>query len=206
MTTNNITPINTVLDRASVTALKPQPMRYSEPTRAKCLKETLLSLTNMRLLTDPSPQVYQTWTDGLADLPEAAIRFGLERARDFTGFFTLPAFRELCKVSPQVLGLASAKHAYMEACNKDLPWERQTWSHPAVYYAARETGRFELHSFTEREAFPLFKANYEIMCSRVLNGEQLTMPLNRMLPESVPNPTSPEVAKTRLAAIRELIP
>jgi hypothetical protein len=159
----------------------------------------------MRLLTDPSPEVYKTWTEGLADLPDVAIRFGLEQAKDFTGFFTLPAFRELCRVSPQALGLPSAKHAYIEACNKSLPWERQTWSHPAVFYAARETGRFELHSFTEREAFPLFKANYEIMCNRVMAGDEMTLNVKKMLPESVPAPLSLEENKARARALMESI-
>jgi hypothetical protein len=87
-----------------------------------------------------------------------------------------------------------------------LPWERQQWSHPAVYHAARETGRFELHSFTEREAFPLFQANYELMCGRVMNGENLSMPVAKMLPASVPNPTPINEARSRLAAIKDLIP
>jgi hypothetical protein len=151
-------------------------------------------------------EVFKQWRHDLSDLPAGAIRIGLERAKDFTDFFNIAAFRELCKASPQDLGLPTAKQAYIEACNKALPWERQKWSHAAVYHAARETGRFELHSFTEREAFPLFQANYEVMCGRVMSGAELNMPLVRMLPESVPNPTPINEARSRLSAIKDLIP
>jgi hypothetical protein len=175
--------------------------------RTRFLKETLLELTRMNLLTNSNPEalskIYQTWAAGLDDLPDAAIRFGLSRAKDCTDFFSLPVFRELCRVTAEDLGLLGPKQAYIEACNKPLPWERQTWSSPAVYRAAVETGRFQLHTMTERECFPLFKANYETMCDRVMNGENLEVPVRKMLPESVPNPTPPEVAKAHLSKFKE---
>jgi hypothetical protein len=161
----------------------------------------------MKLLTDSNPEtlgkIYQTWAAGLDDLPDQAIRMGMIRAKDFTDFFSLPAFRELCRVTAEDLGLLGPKQAYIEACNKPLPWERQTWSSPAVYRAAVETGRFQLHTMTERECYPLFKANYETMCDRVMNGETLDVPVRKMLPESVPNPTPHEVAKAHLSKFKE---
>jgi hypothetical protein len=163
----------------------------------------------MKLLTESSPEslgkTYQTWAACLDDLPDAAIRMGMIRVRDFTGWLSVSTFRELCKVTAEDMGLASAKQAYIEACNKQMPWERQTWSSAAVYRAAVETGRFQLHTLTERECFPLFKANYEQMCDRVMNGENLDVPVRKMLAESVPNPTSPEVAKAHLSKLKGLL-
>lgn len=163
----------------------------------------------MKLLTDPNPdvlaQIYRTWAASLDDLPDVAIRMGMIRVRDFTGWLSVPTFRELCKVTAEDLGLSSAKNAYIEACNKQMPWERQSWSSAAVYRAAVETGRFQLHTLTEKECFPLFKANYETMCSRVMNGETLDVPVRKMLPESVPNPTPPEVAKAHLSRFKEML-
>jgi hypothetical protein len=173
------------------------------------LKGALTELTRMKLLTDPNPdvlaQIYRTWAAGLDDLPDQAIRMGLIRVKDFTDWLSLPAFRELCRVTPEDMGLKTAKAAYIEACNMPLPWERGNWSHGAVYHAARETGRFQLHTMTEKECFPLFKNNYETMCNRVMNGEVLDRPVQKALPESVPNPTPPEVAKVRLAALKGLL-
>lgn len=141
----------------------------------------------------------------MADLSEMQLNKGMERAKDFTDFFTFPAFRELCRITPDDMGLKTAKAAYIEACNMPVPWSHGNWSSAAVYRAALETGQFELHSGTEREIFPLFKLNYEKMCARVLAGENLDKPVQKALPETVPNPTPPGVAKTRLAALKNLI-
>jgi hypothetical protein len=141
----------------------------------------------------------------MADLSEMQLNTGMARAKDFTDFFTFPAFRELCRVTAEDLGLKNAKAAYIEACNMPLPWERGSWSSGAVFHTARETGRFELHTLTERECFPLFATNYETMCARVLAGEKLDRPVQKALPETVPNPTTPEVAKVRLAALKGML-
>lgn len=148
---------------------------------------------------------YRVFERDMMDLSEAEIRYGVEMAKDFTDFFTFPAFRQSCKLTPEHYGLKGARQAYIEACNMPLPWERGNWSHGAVYHAARETGRFELHTLTERECFPLFKANYETMCNRVMNGEVLDRPVQKALPETVPNPTPPEEAKKHLSRLKGML-
>ncbi len=163
----------------------------------------------MNLLTNSNPEslgkIYQTWAAGLDDLPDHAIQFGLSRAKDCTDYFSLPVFREMCKISAEDLGLKSANAAYIEACNMPLPWSHGNWSSAAVYHAAKETGTFELHNLTERECFPLFKSNYEAMCNRVMAGEQLDTPVQKALPETVPNPTSREEAKKHLSRLKEML-
>lgn len=163
-------------------------------------------LLSRRLVNSPvGSDAYKVFEADTADLSEAQLRHGMEAAKDFTGFFTFPTFRELCRPDAKALGLPEAKQAYIEACNKPLPWERQKWTHAAVYLAAREAGRFELHTLTERDAFPLFRANYETMCKRVMNGDNLEVPVQRMLPESVPQPVSREEGKARCAALKEML-
>jgi hypothetical protein len=204
--------INDSLDkaRANLTVLH-KPTGTTSPDlsakRRMLLANVWQVLLSRRLVTDPvGSDAYKVFERDMADLSDAQIRAGMDRAKDFTGFFTFPAFRELCHVKPEDLGLPNAKQAYIEACNKPLPWERQKWSHAAVFHAARETGRFELHSFTESQFFPLFRANYEAMCKRAMEGESLDMPVARMLPERVPQPVSKEEAKRRCASILESIP
>jgi hypothetical protein len=202
--------VTSILDRYKTKPLQQQTTHLDRtPERTQFLKGVLTELTRMKLLTDSNPEtlgkIYQTWAAGLDDLPDHAIRMGMIRAKDFTDYFSLPAFRELCRVTPEDMGLKTAKAAYIEACNMPLPWERGNWSSGAVYAAARETGRHELHTSTEREIFPLFKSNYETMCARVLSGEALDRPVQKALPETVPNPTSPEVAKVRLAALKGML-
>ncbi len=163
-------------------------------------------LLSRRLVSAPIGSIeYRTFESDMSDLSETQLNTGMERAKDFTDFFTFPAFRELCRVSAEDLGLLSTKQAYIEACNKQIPWERQEWSSAAVYRAAVETGRFQLHTLTERECFPLFKVNYETMCDRLMNGEVLDVPVRKMLPESVPNPTPPDVAKAHLSRLKGML-
>jgi len=159
----------------------------------------------MGLMNKPTPELLQTWAAGLSDLSEGQIRMGLVNAKDFREYFNLPAFRDLCKVSPQALGLPEAKLAYIEACQKATPWERQGWSHAAVYAAARETGRFELHSLTEKEAFPLFKLNYEKMIERVVNGEDLNLPTQKVIAEKIPQFLTPDQNKERIEKLKAML-
>ncbi len=148
---------------------------------------------------------HRTFESDMSDLSEMELNTGMERSKDFTDYFTTPAFRELCRVTPNDLGLKQAKAAYIEACNMPLPWSHGNWSSAAVYHAAKETGTFELHNLTERECFPLFKSNYETMCARVMAGEQLDTPVQKALPETVPNPTSPEEAKKHLSRLKGML-
>ncbi len=145
------------------------------------------------------------WSDGLSDLPVPALRMGMHKVKNFTGFMTLPAFRELCTVTPADFGMTDPHSAYIEACNK-LGAENAHWTHPAVYHAAVETGWFNLRTSTEKEVYPLFRRNYETMCSRVIAGESLDMPVQRALPSSAtPVFLTPEQNKRRCASLKELL-
>lgn len=142
----------------------------------------------------------------MADLTDQQLAIGLERTKTFTGFFTTPAFRELCALKPEDFGLPDAHKAYIEAATADGQRDRARWSHAAVYHAARETGWFELRTGTEREVYPLFRRNYEAMCARVMAGEQLELPVQRALPPSVePRPLPAVEAKRRCAGLRALL-
>jgi hypothetical protein len=156
---------------------------------------------NRKLLPSDTETIRQ-WRADLCDFSSAQIRAGVQRTKDFTGFFTLPAFRALCRQTPDDFGLPDTETAYREACCKALPWGHQTWSHAAVYAAARETGCVELGSMTERECLPLFRRNYDAMCARVLAGERFDMPVQRSLSVNVTVFNTREQNKNRLAELR----
>lgn len=149
---------------------------------------------------------YNVFERDTADLSESQIRFGMERAKDFTGFFTFPAFRELCQATAKDLGMPEVHAAYLEAARADGPRDRIRWSHPAVYHAGCETGWFELRSMTEKECFPLYRRNYEAMVQRVLAGEELTTPVQKVIPASIPQYLTPDENLARLAKLKELLP
>jgi hypothetical protein len=199
--------VTSILDRVNPNLTN----KPSETISQSLQRKTLIALVwqvllSRRLVSAPVGSIeYRTFESDMADMSEAQLNRGKEAAKDFTGFFTFPAFRELCRANPEDLGLRTAKHAYIEACNMPTPWSHANWSSPAVHHAAKETGQFELHSGTERDIFPLFKANYEKMCARVMSGESLDLPVTKLLPETVPNPTPPEEAKKHLSRLKGML-
>lgn len=163
-------------------------------------------LLGRRLVTDSvGSDAHKVFERDMADLSDAQIALAADRAKDFVGFFTFPAFRELCRTSPEDYGLPAVHAAYLEAAMSDGPRDRCKWSHAAVYFAGRETGWFELRTFTEKEIFPRFKRNYEVLCARVINGEVLDLPVQQALPQSIPVYLTPEQNKSRCAALKEML-
>ena len=179
----------------------------AESSRRLAIADAMQTLVSMRLLSfQPGTTEYAVWEAGLIDLAPAAIKQGVIKARDCTDFLTLPRFRELCHVKPSDFGMPDARAAYVEACNKQGPKDMANWSHPSVYWAGVETGWFDLRTRTERETFPLFERNYEVMCARAIAGERLDMPVQKVLPEHhTPVLLTPEQNKRRCGALRELL-
>lgn len=156
-----------------------------------------------KLVNDPvGSDAYKVFERDMVDMTDLQVVKGLEKSRDFVGWFSLPAFRELCRLSPEDLGLPDAHRAYVEAATHS---EGKEWSHGAVYQAAKETGFFELRTGTEREVFPLFRNNYEAMCRRVIAGENLDMPVQKALPESVFIPADEAKAKGSVRRMKDLL-
>lgn len=157
----------------------------------------------MGLINSPDREVYQIWGSGLADFTETQVKHGLIKARDFTGFFNLPAFREMCRIKPKDIGLPDVKAAYQEACMATTPKSKHKWSHPAVYHAGVATGWFELSSFPTDQIFPRFKTFYAGYCDRVMQGENLETPMMEALPEKVTIILTPEQNQDRMAKLRQ---
>jgi len=147
---------------------------------------------------------FKAWQAALKDLGDMELRNGLTRAQNFTGYFSLPAFRELCKnIDAQAIGLPDVKKAYIEACRAPSPKAKFNWSHPAVYHAGVATGWHELSCFAEDQIYPRFKTFYAGFCERVAKGESLDSPMQEALPQGVTVFLSPEENQGRMAALRE---
>lgn len=151
-----------------------------------------------RLVTDPiGSDAYLVFERDMADLKEMEIKNGTNKSKDFTGFFTFPAFREMCRVSPDDLGLPNARDAMKEACCSQ-DWDNHDWSHPAVLLAAREVGSYDMRNMTERELFPIFSHAYDQLVRRVVAGETLEAPIRKALPAKSVVPLTEEQEQERL--------
>ncbi len=146
----------------------------------------------------------QLWFNTLADFSPQQIVKGTRRAIKESEYLpTLHSIREFCIPRPEDLGLVDAHRAYVEACQAASPKHEQQWSHPAVYFAGKESDWFFLASNPEYKALPVFKRNYELICQRVLAGEQLVLPGSKAIPETINHPLSNAERKERMQAMRE---
>ncbi len=121
----------------------------------------------------------------------------------------LPTIRGLlkfCDSEYDMYGLPDVRAAYIEACMaSSAPQDRANWSHPAVYYAGRESDWFFLANNPEKQTYPVFEHNYQLLCQRVRKGEELSLPTQKALPEKIVQPLSQQEQLERLEAIKKIV-
>jgi hypothetical protein len=141
------------------------------------------------------------WMTHLSDHQPKAILAAAHRAIKESEF--LPTIKGLLKYCNESYGLPDAHAAYLEACRASSPKNEFNWSHPAVYFAGRESDWYFLAGSTERQAFPVFKRNYELICERVITGEDLKVALPKAIPDTINTPLSNDERKQRMQVLRK---
>ena len=127
----------------------------------------------------------RVWFQSLKEYHPKRIVRAAQKALDTSKFFPdLSDIRELCKLRYDEVGLKEPLQAYYEACYAPVQSREYHWSHIAVYLAAKQTGWVMLRSEEQRMALPIFERNYEILCNRVLDGEDLEAEILQGLEDS----------------------
>lgn len=146
----------------------------------------------------------QAWLFQLAHYhPEQIIASGRQVIRESEYLPTLHKIIQGCATAAMPHGMPSTREAYIEACMKPQPKRDQTWSHPAVYIAGRETGWHMILGESEKKVLPIFSYHYQMLVERVINGEDLDMPIPKALPAHIDNFLSPEENKAQMQKLRE---
>ena len=154
--------------------------------------------------TEQITMAKQLWLNSLSDLSAEHISTGTRRAIKESEYLpTIRSLRDYCTPRLDDLGLPDPYRAYLEACRAPSPKAKYSWSHPAVYWAGKTSDWFFLASNNESKAFPVFKRNYALLCERVLNEEQLDLPIPKAIPETISTPLSKSERKLRLQAMRK---
>ncbi|WP_439107125.1 replication protein P [Congregibacter sp.] len=119
-------------------------------------------------------QIKKLWLDSLRDVPAAQILQGAKLAIENSEYLpTLNRMHKCCEESLPALGLPAPRAAYIEACNAGSPPELKHWSHPAVYWAGRDSGWQKLAANPETQSWPLFNRHYQTRCATLLNGDEV---------------------------------
>jgi len=149
-------------------------------------------------------QIKKLWLDTLADYPVEQILRGAKYAIENSEYLpTLNRMIESCQASLTDLGLPAAHDAYLEACRAPSPRSAQPWSHPAVYFAGRDSDWFFLANNPEKVTWPVFREHYQRYCTHVLQGEELEIPAPAALEQPKSEPMSAEDKLTAVQKLRE---
>lgn len=99
--------------------------------------------------------------------------------------------------------LPDVHQAYIEACQASSPKAEFSWSHPAVYHAGKETNWFFLQNNPEQIAFPIFKAIYLQICSKIDAGERLDLPKVKALPQDTHTPLDKKSQQKQMQSLKD---
>ena len=147
-------------------------------------------------------QIKKLWLDALAELPVEQILKGAKHAIEHSEYLpTLNRMLECCQAGLVEFGLPAAHDAYVEACQAASPKSAQSWSHPAVYLAGRDSDWFFLANNEERRAWPIYREHYQRYVSAVLRGEQLDVPAPEALER---HPAEPLTQEEQIAQLKKL--
>lgn len=163
----------------------------------------------------PSKEMEQTakktWTKGFIENDIHSleqIRWGLRKARS-SGIPFIPSvgqFVQWCQPTAEDFGLPDARSAYLECCKNSRFLDGVKWSHVGVYVAGKATGWYEFSNRPERETWPLFKRNYDVVLNRLVNRENLKAEIPLALPkQATTKPTEPTKVKANIAAIKAML-
>lgn len=151
-------------------------------------------------------QIKKLWLESLVIFsPETILRGARKVIEESEYLPTLNRMMRACQGSPETFGLPDAHTAYIEACHAPSPKSTYRWSHPAVYHAGLASDWFFLASSSEKLAFPIFERHYTRFCEKVMNGEELSKPDTRKLPEAIETPLSKEENQQRLDELRKAL-
>ncbi len=149
-------------------------------------------------------EAWQTWTLEAQDLSVEMITLGFKNLIASGAEYppTAPGFINLCQPTLADYGLPDVRSAYNDAVKFSSNPSKRKWSHPAVKLAGIKTNWFVLKSFLEKESYPVFQRNYEVIVKRVIAGEGIDSDIIEALPEKVHVPLTCEENKSRMQIMR----
>lgn len=141
-----------------------------------------------------TPEVSKTWLNALDRKSDAEIKIGLRKAESFTGFFSLPAFIDLCSIKPEDVGLPTSEEAWKEAGAHCHDTRNYKWSNIAVYKALLDFGVFDFRNMTniERDKKRFYEVYAGVCRQYIENGGKLDIDVPERIAHQPEVKSSPE--------------
>jgi len=144
------------------------------------------------------------WLDALKSYaPETILKAAKSVIKASEFLPTLKTMLDHCEMASGH-ALPDPHSAFREACLAPSPKAEFAWSHPAVFFAGKETGWLFLQQNSEHQTYPVFKQHYNSLCEKVRGGLTLEMPHIIKLEESPKTPASAETQERYLASLKNL--
>lgn len=148
----------------------------------------------------PRERVKRSWAEDLADISRDELTRGVSACRDRKFPPTLPEFRELCRPA------LDYERAFIEAVEQMRKREHgeDRWSSPAVFWAACKLGG-DLRAYPWQSIRGRWQAALDEAIDGLRTGKTPAEipPRREALPAPGQTSVSPEVARQRLAEIRD---
>lgn len=149
--------------------------------------------------------IKRLWLDSLSRFePEVLLKASRAVIENSEFLPTLKRMIQACEEAAQP-DLPDAHQAFIEACQAPSPKAGFAWSHPIVYHAGKASDWFFLQNNPEHIAFPVFKANFNKLCERLLKGEELPAPQVKALPAETTTPLNKQENQVRLKQLRDTL-
>lgn len=144
------------------------------------------------------------WMESLAAFSPDIILHAVHQIIKSSDYLpTISRVIRACMESATETALPNVHSAYNEACRAPSPKINARWSHPAVYYAGKQSDWYFLANNIERVAFPIFKAHYEKLCQQLIDGITLPKITPLALPHKEADALSKEENILRMAKLRQ---
>lgn len=145
-------------------------------------------MTAMGLLSSTmTSESFKVWAEGLQEFSPNMLANGLKKARDFTGYMTLPAFRELCRFQPADFGIPAVRDSF-DMVYKTQYGKQGKLLHAVCYQAVKDCGLYELQNLSEKDSFRRYEFYFSSAAKRFMDGEPMDMPAVEVIPAKVERP------------------
>ena len=116
------------------------------------------------------------WAESLKKYPAESINAAVENVIQSNDYLpTLTEILKACSGSMGAINIPTPQEAFIEAQKSSSPRQRYPWTHPIIYWAAREIGWELINSPNNTNTFHLFSKTYLRLIQEMKRGKKFDL-------------------------------